>query len=95
MELLYTPIQIVDQEGKWGAAVMMACANVVDGVVQTSSYSLSRSFICYDNCNGVGYIRQLSTEEKKIIRTGILEVTNEAAQSTVKYAQQPTRGFIY
>jgi hypothetical protein len=87
MELLYTPVQIVDQAGTTSVAIMMACANVMDGVVQTSSYSLSRPFICYDNCNGVGYIRQLGTEEKKIIRTGVFEVTNEAVQLTMKDAQ--------
>jgi hypothetical protein len=87
MELLYTHVQIIDQAGTTRVAIMMACANVVDRVIQTSSSSLSRPFICYDNCNGVGYIRQLGTEENKIIRTGIFEVLNEAAQLAVKDAQ--------
>jgi hypothetical protein len=88
MDIITTPIQTIDQEGKNGIGVMMTCAYVVDSVIDTFASCLKRHFICYDNCHGVGYVRQLGTEYIDIIKTDILEVTSEVVDLTMTYAEQ-------
>jgi hypothetical protein len=66
---------------------MLVYAPVNAGVVDTSSSTLAAPFICYDNCKGVGYVRQLGTENVTVVRTRITMVTSEIVVLAKKYAE--------
>jgi hypothetical protein len=66
---------------------MMAYMPVINGVIDTSSPTLSAPFICYDDCKSAGYMRQLGTGAATVVRAEAISVTCEFAALAKEYAE--------
>jgi hypothetical protein len=88
MQPVCATVRLTDLEGKSVLGVMIAHAPSVDGIVDTSSVTLSTPFLLYDNCKGTGYLRQLGVEDLHVVRTSVTGVTGEAFALSDGYARR-------
>jgi hypothetical protein len=72
-KLCVNAVRIDDQDGAQDAGHLMAYAPWKDGVVDTSSESLSQGIVFCDDCQETVHAHALSKNKAHIIRTGVLD----------------------